>query len=1322
MTKFGTLVSLGAAALLSAVVFCAYAQDDLDDLLKDLEGTPAKAEEAKPAEEVKPAEEAPAAEEAKPSAEEPAPAEEKAEEKPAAEETPAADNPVNPVEEKAEEPAPAEEKAEEPAPAEEPAAEEPKAEEPAAEEPKAEEKTEEPKAEEAKPVAEEPVVEAPVAVAEPTTQPPNHPTTPTSAAPAAEEPAAEKSAEDALDDIMKDLEDDAPAKPAAEEPKAEEEKPAEEPAAEEKAEEQAPVAEEPKAEEAPAAEEKAEEAPAAEEKTEEPAGEEKAEEEKPAAEETPAGEEKAEEKAEEPAPAEEPAAEEKAEEAPAAEEPKAEEVPAVEEPAPAEEKAEEAPAPAPVAEENPVADNPVNPVEKTAAQTAPVAAPPDPDAELLENIRNTERLRRTVRDVQARKEIAEARAAMKSGEYADAVKLYNHAKILLGDAPSSKALVRECEQGVAEGLYRHALNTYSDLGDRKRAIKLMEAALASRHPKAKRELDKWYAEESETVEGPSDEAGASRQRISEADYKADRDQIRRHLRRSRQFLAVRDMRRALEECEVVLVTDPYNQDAIRIRDAIQRKRQTILEQQRIAARDGIIADVDAAWRPAYAVNVARLDEKSAETVKAQQGETSETTTEQDIEKRMKDMRLPTISFKPPATIIDAVDFFRGASKDYDRPDIPLEKRGFNFVLRTPQGAIKAQKAAGGDEEESDDFSSGGDDEGGSAAPANGLDPIPTITASDISFHEALTLVCESVGYKFIINGPIVMVMPKDMSTAEIIARKYNVPESFMERVSSATDEMKQMGGSSFGSSQKKGGDSDEESPERDWKAFFEEMGVKWPEGSSIKHIKSLGKLYVRNTRENLAEFEKVLEELGGQPQLIEIETRFVEVSQEDLNSLGFEWILNSDYSLNLGSKLGKALGIRHGVWGSDSGSRTVTGSSESSNSKEVYNEQANGKVVPGFPSSSVKTTDKSSDSISSSYSHTANINSQGGKWVRWRDGDPVARQRAIGINAFGGTDAEQGNGNRYLSTDSNPIAGESKSINDQFMRVNAFLGQADLSMILHMLSQRSDTDLLSAPKVVTKSGENAVIKVVTEYIYPQDYDVQLQSSGGSSSGGSSSGGGSSAILAVVEPQNFTMREVGVILDVTPTYSEANGGTIDLELKPQVVDEPTWKNYGMKIPFSGNSSQLNVTFGQGPFPDNPPSDDIVSRITERYWNAVANFFESIGGSGNMTWYDAPMEQPFFHVRSIDSKVSITPGATVVMGGLITEQRRAMDDKIPFLGDLPFIGRLFRSHAEQTIKRNLLIFVTGRLITPSGRELRIGEEEPGAEAEVKPAPEE
>ena len=97
----------------------------------------------------------------------------------------------------------------------------------------------------------------------------------------------------------------------------------------------------------------------------------------------------------------------------------------------------------------------------------------------------------------------------------------------------------------------------------------------------------------------------------------------------------------------------------------------------------------------------------------------------------------------------------------------------------------------------------------------------------------------------------------------------------------------------------------------------------------------------------------------------------------------------------------------------------------------------------------------------------------------------------------------------------------------------------------------------------------------------------------------------------------------------------------------------------------------------------------------------------------------MEQPFFHVRSIDSTVSVYPGATIVMGGLITEARKAMDDKVPFLGDIPFIGRFFRSHAEQTSKRNLLIFVTTRLVDVHGREVSLGAIEE-KNANVKPAP--
>ena len=60
---------------------------------------------------------------------------------------------------------------------------------------------------------------------------------------------------------------------------------------------------------------------------------------------------------------------------------------------------------------------------------------------------------------------------------------------------------------------------------------------------------------------------------------------------------------------------------------------------------------------------------------------------------------------------------------------------------------------------------------------------------------------------------------------------------------------------------------------------------------------------------------------------------------------------------------------------------------------------------------------------------------------------------------------------------------------------------------------------------------------------------------------------------------------------------------------------------------------------------------------------------------------------------------------------------------FLGDLPFLGRLFRSRSEQSVKRNLLVFVTARLVDPAGRVVRTGGESPllagGAEGRT-PAP--
>ena len=79
------------------------------------------------------------------------------------------------------------------------------------------------------------------------------------------------------------------------------------------------------------------------------------------------------------------------------------------------------------------------------------------------------------------------------------------------------------------------------------------------------------------------------------------EETRRSLKRARQLLAMRELDGALKECENVLVADPANEEARRLRSSVERKREVVMRQEREVAREIMIADVDAAWRPTAAV-------------------------------------------------------------------------------------------------------------------------------------------------------------------------------------------------------------------------------------------------------------------------------------------------------------------------------------------------------------------------------------------------------------------------------------------------------------------------------------------------------------------------------------------------------------------------------------------------------------------------------------------------------------------------------------------------------------------------------------------------
>ncbi len=57
----------------------------------------------------------------------------------------------------------------------------------------------------------------------------------------------------------------------------------------------------------------------------------------------------------------------------------------------------------------------------------------------------------------------------------------------------------------------------------------------------------------------------------------------------------------------------------------------------------------------------------------------------------------------------------------------------------------------------------------------------------------------------------------------------------------------------------------------------------------------------------------------------------------------------------------------------------------------------------------------------------------------------------------------------------------------------------------------------------------------------------------------------------------------------------------------------------------------------------------------------------------------------------------------------EDVQKTEDRTPIIGDIPIVGRLFRTNADQHVKRNLVIFVTARLVTPAGTPLNSTEED-------------
>jgi len=105
-------------------------------------------------------------------------------------------------------------------------------------------------------------------------------------------------------------------------------------------------------------------------------------------------------------------------------------------------------------------------------------------------------------------------------------------------------------------------------------------------------------------------------------------------------------------------------------------------------------------------------------------------------------------------------------------------------------------------------------------------------------------------------------------------------------------------------------------------------------------------------------------------------------------------------------------------------------------------------------------------------------------------------------------------------------------------------------------------------------------------------------------------------------------------------------------------------------------------------------------------------------GNLNVVVVPNLLPKFTVRQVVTTVNIWDNQTVVLGGLISSSVQEEKDKVPLLGDLPLVGRLFQSQSKISVKKNLMIFVTATIVDPAGNRVHSDDELPFLQSTIPP----
>lgn len=701
-----------------------------------------------------------------------------------------------------------------------------------------------------------------------------------------------------------------------------------------------------------------------------------------------------------------------------------------------------------------------------------------------------EMIRRQEAVADADRLLAEGREAYQKGDYQVAVDKYRQALDRLPDAPMLQDRRDSYTQHLSDGSVALA-QQYRKVGKYREARELLDGVLAPNvdpdNAAAKQEL------------GYLDDPIRTNPALT-YEHTQNVDEVRRGLYMAEGNFNLGKYDDAKREYEKVIRKDPYNSAARRGLERVAAAKSDYYRAAYDHTRAELLAQVDSAWElsvpadpPTFAPDTGKVDTTGTGVAY--------------ITEKLRRIVIPRIDFED-TTVEEAIDFLRLRSAELDNLELDPAKKGVNFVIRRPRTGTAPAADPTLDPAAPE----------GTIAPSGG-DPgtlrVRELRVRNVPLATALKYICDQAKLRYKVDDFAVTLVPQTETGEDLFTRTFSVPPDFQSKLDAG-------GGGAGGApaaadpfaADTGGATKATLVARRPILELLREAGITFSDGSSA--TLTGGSLLVTNTPTELDKVEQLIEaQSTGAPKQVKITTKFVEISQENTDELGFDWIV-TPFGLSANNLFG-------------SGGTIGSGAPRTS---ADFVDNVNGITIPGLPGDPAQ--------------NVSNIMTGGN-----RSGDTAISRNNI--------DAILNNPNRNA---------QQSNVAPGIAALTGLFSDGQVQLIMRGLAQKKGTDLMTAPSVTARSGQKATIEIIREFIYPTEYEPpELPNSVGATGGGGLVGGlgGGSSMFPVTPatPTAFETRNTGVTLEIEPTIGE-NDFVIDLRFVPEIVEFEGFINYGSPI--------------------------------------------------------------------------------------------------------------------------------------------------------------